>query len=73
MCYETSIAQNPTYSLNVNDGNLVAPNIFEFDIDMTWTNSGNVPNFEYAGGQYFFNIDICNQEWGHAFIYSDNL
>lgn len=56
-CTKTSLAQNPTYTLDVNDGILVAPNIFEFDIDMTWTNSGSVSNFEYAGAQYFFNIN----------------
>lgn len=52
-----SFSQNPTYTLDVNDGAMVAPNIFEFDIDMTWTNSGSVPNFEYAGAQYFFNVN----------------
>ncbi len=57
-------SQNPTYTLDVNDGTLVAPNIFEFDIDMTWTNSGSVQNFEYAGGQYFFNIDTAIKNGG---------
>ena len=64
MCCKTTIAQYPTYTLDVNNGILVAPNIFEFDIDMTWTNSGNVPNFEYAGGQYFFNIDTAIKNGG---------
>lgn len=63
-CTNTSLAQNPTYTLDVNDGILVAPNIFEFDIDMTWTNSGSVSNFEYAGGQYFFNIDTAIKNGG---------
>ncbi len=57
-------SQNPTYILDVNDGALVAPNIFEFDIEMTWTNSGVASNFEYAGGQYFFNIDTAIKNGG---------
>jgi len=32
---KVSFSQNPTYTLDVNDGELVAPNIFEFDIEMT--------------------------------------
>lgn len=50
-------SQNPTYTLDVNDGNLVVPNIFEFDIDQTWTNAGAAPNYEMAGGQFFFNVN----------------
>jgi hypothetical protein len=61
---KVSFSQNPTYTLDVNDGALIAPNIFEFDIDMTWTNSGSVQNFEYAGGQYFFNIDTAIKNGG---------
>jgi hypothetical protein len=49
-------AQNPTYALDVNDRTSLN-NEFDFDIEMTWTNSGAVPNFEYAGGQYFFDFN----------------
>jgi len=53
--------QNPTYTLDVNDltphPNII--NSVEFDIDMTWTNSGVAPNYEYAGGQFFFDANIA--------------
>ncbi len=55
-------SQNPTYTLDVND--LFVTSIpeyccdsLQFDIDVTWTNSGIAPNFEYAGGQYFFDFN----------------
>lgn len=51
-----SFAQSPEYTLDVNDRSLVF-NTLEFDIDLTWTNSGSVSNFEYAGGQFFFNFN----------------
>lgn len=58
----TTSAQNPTYALDIT--NLWVTSIpesccdsMEFDIDMTWTNSGIAPNFEYAGGQYFFDFN----------------
>jgi len=54
---KVSFSQNPTYTLDVNDGNLVAPNIFEFDIDQTWTNAGVAPNYEMSGGQFFFDVN----------------
>jgi len=57
LCGGKGFSQNPTYTLDVNDGNLVAPNIFEFDIDQTWTNAGIAPNYEMAGGQFFFNVN----------------
>ena len=57
LCGGKGFSQNPTYTLDVNDGNLVAPNIFEFDIDQTWTNAGVAPNYEMAGGQFFFNVN----------------
>ncbi len=55
-------SQNPTYTLDVNDLYITSIpeyccDSLEFDIDMTWTNSGVVPNFEYAGGQYFFDFN----------------
>ena len=53
-------AQNPTYTLDIND-KTPQPNIVnsvEFDIDMTWTNSSIAPNYEYAGGQFFFDANI---------------
>ncbi len=53
---DLSFSQNPTYTLDVNDRSDLN-NSFEFDIDMTWTNSGVVPNFEYAGGTYFFDFN----------------
>ena len=53
---QISPAQNPTYTLDVNDRTATGYE-FEFDIDMTWTNSGVAPNFEYAGGQYFFDFN----------------
>lgn len=57
------------YILNINDGAMLAPNQFEFDIDMTWTNSDTVSNFEYAGAQFFlnFNAGIAN---GGTMIYA---
>lgn len=51
-----AFAQNPTYTLDVNDRTTTS-NSVEFDLDMTWTNSGVAPNFEYAGGQYFFDFN----------------
>ena len=56
----SSNAQNPTYNLDVNDAVTDSSNIpdfIEFDIEMTWTNSGSAPNFEYAGGQFFFDFN----------------
>jgi len=56
-----SFGQNPTYTLDVNDLHVAnggnGPDSLEFDIEMTWTNSGVAPNFEYAGGQYFFDFN----------------
>ena len=49
-------SQNPAYMLDVN-GKSEGYNYVEFDIDMVWTNSGIAPNFEYAGGQYFFDFN----------------
>ncbi len=53
--------QNPTYTLDCNDyyasSDIDGPDSLEFDMDMTWTNSGVAPNFEYAGGQYFFDFN----------------
>jgi hypothetical protein len=40
-------SQNPTYTLDVNDRAGYA-NFVEFDIDMTWTNSGIAPNSNNA-------------------------
>jgi hypothetical protein len=54
---QTSLAQNPTYILEVNDLT-VTLNTLEFDIDMTWTNPGVVSNFEYSNGQYFFDANL---------------
>jgi PKD repeat protein len=52
-------SQNPAYTLACTnrsaDSGII--NSLEWDIDMTWTNAGAAPNFEYAGGQYFFNVD----------------
>lgn len=56
-------AQNPTYALDVNDRTFFA-NWVEFDIDMTWTNAGVAPNFEYRGGQYFFDINSAISNGG---------
>jgi len=56
-----SFGQNPTYTLiakNWTDTALIV-NSLEFDIDMTWTNSGIAPNYEYAGGQFFFDANIA--------------
>jgi hypothetical protein len=62
----SGFAQNPTYTLDVNDatpsGSIT--NEIEFDIDMTWTNSGIAPNFEYAGGQYFFDFNTAISNGG---------
>lgn len=54
----TGYAQNPTYILDIND-KTSSGNFVEFDIDMTWTNSGVAPNFELAGAQYFFDANIA--------------
>lgn len=54
--YGKTFAQNPAYTLDVNDRSLIF-NTLEFDIDLTWTNSDSVPKFEYAGGQYFFDFN----------------
>ena len=58
------LAQNPTYILEATNRTPL-PNIInsvDWDIDLTWTNSGVIPKFEYAGGQYFFdfNKEIAN-------------
>jgi len=55
-------SQNPTYTLDVNDLYITSIpeyccDSLEFDIDMTWTNSGVAPNFQYAGGQYHFDFN----------------
>lgn len=54
-----SYSQTPAYTLSCTNRTPVANvvNSVEWNLDMTWTNSGSVPNFEYAGGQYFFNIN----------------
>lgn len=54
-------AQNPTYILNATNRTATPSivNSVEWDIDMTWTNSGVAPNFEYAGGQYFFDVNLA--------------
>ncbi|MGB3018731.1 MAG: T9SS type A sorting domain-containing protein [Ignavibacteria bacterium] len=55
-----SFGQLPTYSLDVNQldtGSSAGQDFLEFDIDMTWTNSGVAPTFQYAGGQYFFDFN----------------
>ncbi|MGB3016866.1 MAG: PKD domain-containing protein, partial [Ignavibacteria bacterium] len=54
-----SYSQNPTYILNCTNRTPLPSvvNSVEWDLDMTWTNSGVVPNFEYAGGQFFFDLN----------------
>ncbi|MBK6878564.1 MAG: hypothetical protein IPG99_19550 [Ignavibacteria bacterium] len=59
------LAQNPTYTLSVNDIT-EGENWIEFDIDMTWTNPGTVPVFEFAGAQYFLNVN-SNWRWRHCY------
>lgn len=51
-----SFSQNPTYLL---EANCIAQNVntLEWDINMTWTNPGTATNFEYAGGQFFFDFN----------------
>ena len=53
----SGFAQNPTYTLDVNNATPFASitNAIEFDITMTWT--GASANYEYAGGQFFFNLN----------------
>jgi hypothetical protein len=56
---KVSFSQNPTFELratNFTPLNQVT-NAIEFDITLKWTNPGVAPNFEYAGGQYFFNFN----------------
>jgi PKD repeat protein len=71
----TAYSQNPTYTLDVNDLYITSIpeyccDSLEFDIDMTWTNSGAVPNFEYAGGQYFFDFNKACIKAGSNWSYS---
>ena len=54
--FGSAFSQTPEYLLDVNDRTLVLNNL-EFDIDITWTNSGAVSKFEYAGGQFFFDFN----------------
>ena len=54
--FRNAFSQNPEYALDVNNRTLVL-NSLEFDIDLTWTNSGAVSKFEYAGGQFFFEFN----------------
>ncbi len=60
LCPKYSHSELPKYLLDVND--MTPPeiicNILEFDIELTWTNPGEVPEFQLAGGQYFFNANI---------------
>jgi hypothetical protein len=49
-------AQNPTYTLQASCSSRDL-NFVEFDIFLRWTNPGIAPNFEYAGGQFFFDIN----------------
>jgi len=53
----SGFAQNPTYTLEANNAtpSVSITNAIEFDITMTWT--GASANYEYAGGQYFFNLN----------------
>lgn len=58
--FSSGIAQNPTYNLTVRNMTLTSgdfpDNQLEFDIYIENTN-GNITNFEYAGGQYFFSFN----------------
>lgn len=52
-------AQNPTYLLECTNqwpDAFSVMNEIEWDVDLTWTNPDVAPEFEYAGGQYFFDI-----------------
>jgi len=49
--------QVPTYTLVVKDDSLKAPNVFEFDIDLMWTNSDSISVFELAGTKHFFDVN----------------
>jgi PKD repeat protein len=52
--------QNPTYTLDINDltvGDSSGVGTLDFDIEMTWTNSGIASNYEFAGAQYFFDFN----------------
>lgn len=54
---ESGYSQNPTYTLKAMYFHRPAPNELTFDIRLTWTNDGIAPNYEYAGGQYFFDFN----------------
>ncbi len=59
--FRNSYSQNPTFELratNFTPLNQIT-NAIEFDITLKWTNPGVAPNFEYAGGQYFFNFNAA--------------
>lgn len=57
----SEICITPTYSLNIENRVLIAPNIFQFDIYLKHTNY-NQTQFLFAGGQYFlyFNPGVAN-------------
>lgn len=52
-------SQIPTYELRATNFTPLhtVTNSIEFDVVMTWTNPGIVPNFEYAGGRSHFNFN----------------
>ncbi len=78
---KSGFAQNPTYTLDVNNATPEPSitNSIEFDVSMTWTNSGSVSNYEYAGGQYFWDANIPaianggTLSWGYSPTDSSDL
>ncbi|MBV6478388.1 MAG: hypothetical protein HGGPFJEG_01142 [Ignavibacteria bacterium] len=57
----SSMAQNPTYNLvakNFSFGTITNPDdALYFDVYLQWTNSGSVPNYEYAGVQLYWSFN----------------
>ena len=50
-------SQIPKYNLVAENDSLVAPNILEFDVNLTWINSDSVSIFEFAGNKLAFEVN----------------
>ncbi len=50
-------SQIPRYNLVAENDSLVAPNILEFDVNLTWINSDSVSIFEFAGNKLAFEVN----------------
>jgi hypothetical protein len=50
-------SQIPRYNLVAENDSLVAPNILEFDVNLTWINSDSVSIFEFSGNKLAFEVN----------------